>query len=305
MPTKRRAAAKAILITVAFVLTGVVLLAAGCGARVSGPIPLRLVGSRELDAPPGERIQELAFQDPQGREVTGVLRQPADSGRARAGVVLVAGRETGRQAAAVIRGPLEQVVLAIEYPAALPETFAPGEVMREIGRVRASALRMPGLLRGAARWLAGLDAVDSTRIVLVGVSYGVPFAAAAAPDPLFRGVALHHGGAGLVLLLEHNLAVENTALRWLLARLGAWYFRALEPARYVGSIAPRPLLLVNAERDELVPRASAERLLAAARRPVRQVWIPHGHLMPSDTVQMKELADSTLSYFEFLSGSGP
>ena len=176
-------------------------------------------------------------------------------------------------------------------------------MLRELGEVRASALRMPGLLRGAAAWLAELDQVDPARIVLVGVSYGVPFAAAAATDTLFSGVALHHGGADLALLLEQNLPVENGVLRWVLARFGAWYFRALEPARYVARIAPRPLLLVNAERDELVPRESAERLLEAARTPVRQVWIPHGHLMPWDTVQMKELADSTLSHFDFLRGA--
>jgi fermentation-respiration switch protein FrsA (DUF1100 family) len=128
----------------------------------------------------------------------------------------------------------------------------------------------------------------------------VPFAAAAAPDSIFRGVALHHGGADLAMLLEHNLAVENAPLRWVLARIGACYFRALEPARHVPRIAPTPLLLINAERDELVPRASAERLFAAARPPVRQIRIPHGPLMPWDTVQMKELADSTLSHFGFL-----
>jgi fermentation-respiration switch protein FrsA (DUF1100 family) len=113
-------------------------------------------------------------------------------------------------------------------------------------------------------------------------------------------VALHHGGADLALLLRHNLPVENPVGRRFLARFGAWYFRALEPARYVGRIAPRPLLLINADRDELVPRASAERLLAASRPPVRQIWLPYSHLMPDDTLQMRVLADSTLAYFGFL-----
>jgi hypothetical protein len=298
--TARRAAA----VAVALALAAALLLVFGRGSRVSGPIPLNAVSARELPAPPGERLQELTFADPDGNEVVGVLREPAAEGGPRAAVLLVAGRETGRQAAAVIRGPLEQVVLAIEYPDALPETFAPGDVLSEMGGVRASALRMPGLLGGAAAWLAEQQGVDAERIVLVGVSYGVPFAAAAAPDTLFRGVALHHGGAGLALLLEHNLTVESPTLRRVLARFGAWYFRALEPARYVGRIAPTPLLLINAERDELVPRESAERLLAAARPPVRQIWIPHGHLTPWDTLQMMELADSTLSHFAFLRGEG-
>jgi fermentation-respiration switch protein FrsA (DUF1100 family) len=137
-------------------------------------------------------------------------------------------------------------------------------------------------------------------MVLVGVSYGVPFAAAAGVDTLFRGVALHHGGADLALLLRSNLPIENALLRSALARWGAWYFRALEPARHVGRISPRPLLLINGTEDELIPRASVDRLRASAGQPVRQIWLQHGHLMPGEDTHVRELADSTLSHFAFL-----
>lgn len=270
------------------------------GGRVSGRIPLTLVGSAELPAPPGERVREVRFADPEGGEVVGVLREPAPTPDApMAAVILVAGRETGREAATVIEGPVREVVLALEYPAALPETFS-ADAVRALPRIRGTALRMPGLLRGAAAWLAEQERVDAGRMLLVGVSYGVPFAAAAAVDTLFAGVALHHGGADLALLLRQNLAVESPFLRALAAELGAWYFRALEPARYVGRVAPRPLLLVNATHDELVPRESALGLLDAARPPVRQIWLPYGHLMPGDVHQMEELADSTLAHFPFV-----
>jgi fermentation-respiration switch protein FrsA (DUF1100 family) len=276
------------------------LLIGSCGARVSGPIPLTLVGSTELVAQPGERLREVRFEDPDGRGVLGVLREPAAPRGPMAAVILVAGRDTGREAASVIEGPVEEVVLALEYPAELPETFSLQGAPRELAAVRRTALRMPGLLRGAALWLAEQERIDAGRMILVGVSYGVPFAAPAGADSLFSGVALHHGGADLALLLRGNLMIENGVLRRGVARLGAWYFRALDPGRHVGRIAPTPLLLINAERDELVPRESAERLLAAARPPVRQIWLPYGHLMPGDVLQMEELADSTLSHFRFL-----
>jgi dienelactone hydrolase len=271
-----------------------------CGSSVEAPLSLRLTDSTALASPPNERLQLLTFLDAKGRALTGVLREPSVSEHAMPAVVLVAGRETGQQAAAVIPGPLQQAVLAIEYPEALPETFSPGAALRDLRAIRRTALRMPGLLRGAAAWLATRQSVDPGRIALVGVSYGVPFAAAASVDTLFRGVALHHGGADLGLLLRANLPVENGLLRAVLALWGAWYFRAIEPARYVGRIAPRPLLLINGTLDELVPRASAEKLRQAAGEPVRQIWLPHGHLMPDDFALMRELADSTLSYFEFL-----
>jgi fermentation-respiration switch protein FrsA (DUF1100 family) len=289
---------------VAVAATAAVVVAAAwigsCGASVSEPISLRLTGATELPAPPGERLREVRFEDADGREVMGVLREPAAPGGPMAAVILVAGRETGREAAAVIEGPVEEVVLALEYPAALPETFSLRGALLELPAVRRTALRMPGLLRGAARWLAEQERVDPERMILVGVSYGVPFAAPAGADPLFSGVALHHGGADLALLLRSNLMFENGLLRRAVARVGAWYFRALDPGRHVGRIAPTPLLLINAEHDELVPRESALRLLEAARPPVRLIWLPYGHLMPGDVLQMEELADSTLAHFRFL-----
>jgi fermentation-respiration switch protein FrsA (DUF1100 family) len=280
--------------------------AIGCASEVEGPVALRATDSTSLAAPPGERLLALAFVDPEGGAVSAVLREPEGPAARSAAVVLVAGRETGQEAAQVIPGPLQQTVLAIEYPAELPEVFSAGAVLPALRGIRRSALRMPGLLRGAAAWLATRESVDPGRMLLVGVSYGVPFAAAAGADTLFRGVALHHGGADLALLLRSNLPIENGLLRSALARWGAWYFRALEPARHVGRIAPRPLLLINADDDELIPRASAERLRDAAEGPVRQIWLPHGHLMPGDDAQMRELADSTLSHFRFLlAGASP
>ena len=51
----------------------------------------------------------------------------------------------------------------------------------------------------------------------------------------------------------------------------------VDPARYVGRIAPRPLLLVNARRDETIPAAAAETLHAAARDPMEIVWFDATH----------------------------
>jgi fermentation-respiration switch protein FrsA (DUF1100 family) len=285
-------------------LTAVAAVAAGCGGDLPGIIPLTLVDSTEISAAAGERVQRLTFRDAEGQDVAAVLREPAQAGSPSAAVVLVAGRETGQEAAAVIPGPLQQVVVAIEYPAALPDQI-PRVTLPALRAIRRGALRMPGLLRGAGAWLADRRSVDRGRIVLVGVSYGVPFAAAAGADTIFRGVALHHGGADLALLLRTNLPFGNGLLRGAVAHFGAWYLRALEPARHVAQISPRPLLLVNGSDDQIVPRASAEALLAAARPPVRQIWLPHGHLMPDDFSLMRELADTTLSHFGFLRAESP
>ncbi|MBW3534708.1 MAG: prolyl oligopeptidase family serine peptidase [Gemmatimonadetes bacterium] len=279
--------------------------ALGCAPPIPDLTPLALVARQNIAADSSERTDGLTFTTPDDDSVSAYLRRPATApAEGLAAVVLVAGRETGRRAASVIPGPLEVAVLAVEYPAALPEDLGVGALLGRLPAIRESALEMPGILRGAARFLAAQQEVDSTRIALVGVSFGVPFAAAAGHDPIFRGVALHHGGGDLDLLLRANLAVENRLLRAIAADALAWYFRSLDPARHVADIAPRPLLLINGSEDTMVPRASARLLVTRAEGPVEQIWLPHGHLMPGDTALMRELADSTLSHFDFLPRGG-
>lgn len=101
--------------------------------------------------------------------------------------------------------------------------------------------------------LGGLDVIDEERIAYAGFSLGAMAGAAfCALDARPRAAALALAGGGL----------------------GP---EAVDPARYIARIAPRPLLLVNASRDATVPRAAAEALFAAAREPKQQLWFDAPH----------------------------
>jgi predicted esterase len=101
--------------------------------------------------------------------------------------------------------------------------------------------------------LSTMDGIDSERVAFVGFSLGAILGAGfCALDPRPRAAVLALGGAGL--------APES-----------------VDPATYLPRFAPRPLLLVNAERDETIQREAAEALYRAARPPVDQLWFDATH----------------------------
>jgi dienelactone hydrolase len=95
--------------------------------------------------------------------------------------------------------------------------------------------------------------VDAGRTVYAGFSLGTllgaPFCAG---EPRVRAAALAIGGGGI----------------------GP---EALDPALHIAAFAPRPLLFVNATRDERIPRKHAEALHAAAGEPKQVLWFECGH----------------------------
>lgn len=126
---------------------------------------------------------------------------------------------------------------------------APGEValMEEFSRQAAS-----DLVR-AIDALAPLPEIDAGRIAYVGFSMGAILGSLFLPyDPRIVAAVLAVGGAGF----------------------GP---PALDPVAHIGGFAPRPLLFVNATRDERISRRAAEALHAAARDPKRVLWFDAGH----------------------------
>jgi dienelactone hydrolase len=108
-------------------------------------------------------------------------------------------------------------------------------------------------LRRSLDALARFAELDAARVAYAGFSLGTLVGALfCAVDTRPRAAALALGGAGF----------------------GP---PALDPARFVAGIAPRPVLFVNARDDETVPRAAAEALHAAAAEPKEIAWFDGTH----------------------------
>lgn len=267
-------------------------------------VSVQIAAKELIEADDIERLYSIRLVDSRGNDIDAFLREPVREVREGLvdqipAIILAAGRFAGRQAAAMIPGPLDAVVLAVEYPQTIPPELNARAWLQAMPAIRRTARQMPAILRGAAHTLAAEPMVDADRIVLVGVSFGVPFATIAGKDPIFQGVALYYGGANLASLFRANLPVENQWLRGALSRFAGWWFREMEPGRHVAAISPTPLLLINATGDVQIPIESALRLAQLAKPPVRHIWLPYGHLTSQQPHEIREVADSTFRHFGF------
>ena len=63
------------------------------------------------------------------------------------------------------------------------------------------------------------------------------------------------------------------------------FLSIIDPINYVAKISPRPLLMINAEKDEVVPPLTSRLLYKAAKKPKEIIWHPSGHHnLPVDKV---------------------
>jgi len=66
------------------------------------------------------------------------------------------------------------------------------------------------------------------------------------------------------------------------------YVSIIEPINYVKQISPRPLLMLNAEEDEIVPPIMSKLLYNKAKKPKKIIWYPaKHHTIPQDKIYQK------------------
>lgn len=108
-------------------------------------------------------------------------------------------------------------------------------------------------LKRALDALSELPEIDRERFAYAGFSLGAIVGATfCAHDPRPRAAALALAGGGF----------------------GP---PSLDPAQHIARFAPRPVLFLGAEGDEVIPRAASEALIAAAGEPKQSCWFAGGH----------------------------
>jgi len=133
--------------------------------------------------------------------------------------------------------------------------------------------------RRAVDWAETRPDLDAARLAYVGFSMGTILGVQfVAMEPRVRSAVFALGGAGLL----HYLAALAPAE----ARPDAETVAdACDPMHYAPLIAPRPVLMVNGLKDEVIPPALGHMLYNSLNEPRRAIWydgghgdIPHAHL---------------------------
>jgi dienelactone hydrolase len=121
----------------------------------------------------------------------------------------------------------------------------------------------------AIDYLATRDDVDPHRIGYGGISWGaITGITFAAHDPRVRAVASIVGGGNFLGPLSDKVQMSKDALE---------AAKNFDPVYHVALIAPRPLLLLNATKDQLVPRFFSDALHHAAGLGAVKKWVETDH----------------------------
>ena len=225
---------------------------------------------RDLPTPKpfeGARMRRFEFTS-RGDRVPGRLAVPASGGDRFPLILLQHGAGGSKEsdymdsAAPWVRGgaavasidfPLHGERVSAKLSARLLESFADPGSAEHAGLWVAFARQAVHDLQRALDALAELPEIDVERVAYASFSLGSLLGGvfcALDPRPVAAALALGGGGFGPEII---------------------------DPARYIGAFAPRPLLLVAATRDERIPRQATEALYTAAGEPKSIEWFEASH----------------------------
>jgi len=141
----------------------------------------------------------------------------------------------------------------------------------------------------AIDYLVSRPDVEPEQVGYVGISWGaITGITFAAHDRRIKAVASLVGGGNFLGL--------SGAFGGKKGEEGGPQVVSIDPVRHVGQVAPRPLLLLNVTRDQLVLRPFADALHEAAGEGCKKVWIETDHYFTG--VDRVELGETVIGFIE-------
>jgi len=258
------------------------------------------VDTLEVTEDDGHRESVVRLTNDKGLMVTLAVRRPTRAAPVRRPAFLIlGGAERGRGAAKLLADTRGTIVAAIDYPFDGDLKAKGLAIVAQVPAIRRAFYATPPAVTLVLDYLSADPEVDRTRMELMGASFGAPFATiAAARDPRVTRLWIAHGGGRPYLMLETGLRreVSSKLLRVPLAGLGTLLVSGprFAPEHWVGRVAPRPVVMLNATEDERIPPESVQALWEAAQDPKEQIWIDGPHMLGSRPQILQAIVDSVM-----------
>jgi len=246
------------------------------------------------DTPQGV-LQALRLTDDRGLAVDVQLRTPPTDAHRHPVLVILGGVQTGGRTSELVPTTGPFVLASVDYPyAGRRRGLSVPEFVAALPAMRRAVLMTPPAVMLVLDYLHTRGDIDRDRIVLAGGSFGALLApAAAAAEKRIGGLAVLFGAGDLESLIAATLEVPAP-----LDRPVAWIANLVvspvEPLKYIGRVAPRPVLLVNGRGDARMPEALGRRLQERAGSPRKVVWLDVGHATVR-SVEFRALVVQTLA----------
>lgn len=303
-------------------MTGFCFFAAFCFGNTSlwatqpRSLPPDVIQARHSEPRFTEEKISLTTLSGQALEAKVLVSEPREDGtheKKLPALLVFGGFEDAAHVLELLEPKMPVVVGSFDYPFKPPRRFEFPESFKYAPEAKRA---IQDTISGIGELVAALRKrpdVDPARIATVGVSFGAPFAlAAAANDPSIPSLVLVQGFGAVPYTVEQLLDEKwqpylgflAQPAAWLVANLGWLYLDAPSPEDSAAKLAPtQRVLMITAENDTRLPKLSTESLwsaLSRSRPKHEKITLPGDHLAPNSD---KLIAEITGIVEEWLSKS--
>lgn len=242
----------------------------------------------------GHLLFDISLESSTGIRTNGFLKVPSDGGSMHPAFLILGGLRTGRKTLEYIDNTRGIVMLALDYPyEGKTSRMNVWEFIGSVPRIRRAVIDTAPAAMTAVDYLLEREDVDPARIIVIGGSLGAFFVPAhAAIDDRPAAAVMIYGAGDIQSILKASHDIPRFLTRpagW----LGAVLLSPVEPLKYAGDIAPRPLLMISGIQDPRIPARCSRLLHDAAGEPKTVKWLDTGHVTIRDE-EFHQLISNTL-----------
>lgn len=207
---------------------------------------------------------------------------------------ILGGINIGRENLRFIKNPGQNIIVIFLYDYDMAE-WESGSPFFEIPNIRNKILKTPAQIVELQSWLLRQSWTDTSRISLLGYSFGALFLPAAKNLAQKYNIntgpcILAYGGADFKWLIEKNLRIKPEILRKPLALLISTLIYTVDPLNHAPYLTG-PFYLINGRRDRQIPEKSWLLLQQLIPGEKKIDVLDEGHMHPKKPHLTEKLID--------------